>query len=154
MECENTIDIAGPIDRIFELAAKIEDWPRILPHYRYVHVEERDGPVTVARMGATRDGFPVTWRARQELRPDEHRILFRHTGGVTKGMEVEWRLEPRANGVRVTIWHSLSYPVPVLGPFFAERIVGRLFVTNIAGKTLRCIKQMVEDELRSAAASS
>ena len=89
-------------------------------------------------------GFPVTWRARQELRPDERRILFQHIGGITKGMEVEWRLEPLPGGVRVTIYHALSYPVPLLGPLFAEYVVGRLFVSHIAGRTLQCIKEIVE----------
>jgi aromatase len=159
MECSNVIEIAGPIDRVYELGANIEDWPRILPHYRYVRIEELSALHKVAKMGATRDGLPVTWRARQELVPEERRILFKHIGGVTRGMDVEWRLEPIESGVRVTIFHKLSYPIPILGPFFAEYVVGRLFVSNIAGKTLRCIKQIVESEsetlkARGSAASS
>jgi hypothetical protein len=60
-------------------------------------------------------------------------------------MWVEWRLEPRGDSVHVTIEHRLTYPVPVLGPLFAKYIVGRLFVENIAGKTLQCIKAIVEE---------
>jgi ribosome-associated toxin RatA of RatAB toxin-antitoxin module len=151
MECTNVIEIVGPIERIFELGANIQDWPRILPHYRYVRIEESGADFKVASMGATRDGFPVSWRARQELVPDDRRILFRHIGGVTRGMDVEWRLETIDGVVRVTIFHALTYPVPVLGPLLAEYIVGRLFVSNIAGKTLRCIKQIVEAEAKSPA---
>jgi ribosome-associated toxin RatA of RatAB toxin-antitoxin module len=150
MECSNIIEIEGSIDRVFELGANIQDWPRILPHYRYVRVDEASALHKVAKMGATRDGFPVTWRARQELRPEERRILFQHTGGITRGMEVEWRLEPVDNRVRVTIYHALSYPVPILGPLFADYIVGRLFISNIAGKTLNCIKRIVEAEKSAA----
>jgi ribosome-associated toxin RatA of RatAB toxin-antitoxin module len=153
MHTSNTILMRGDADRIFALAAAIQDWPRILPHYRYVVVEESDETRKLARMGASRDGFPVRWRARQELRPQERRILFQHVGGITKGMDVEWRLEPEGDAVRVTISHALSYPVPVLGPLFAEYVVGRLFVSNIAGKTLHCIKQIVESE-RCATAGS
>ena len=153
MECSNVIEIAGPIDRVFELGANIQDWPQILPHYRYVRIDESSLHHKVATMAASRDGFPVKWRARQELRPEERRILFKHIGGVTRGMEVEWKLEPIANGVRVTIFHALSYPVPLLGPLFAEYVVGRLFVSNIAGKTLQCIKQIVEAEAVTAASS-
>jgi ribosome-associated toxin RatA of RatAB toxin-antitoxin module len=153
MHTANTVTINGDPDRIFELAANIQDWPRILPHYRYVIVEERDDRHKLARMGASRDGFPVKWRATQELVPEEGRILFRHVGGITKGMDVEWRFQPELVGVRVTIRHELSYPVPILGPLFAEYVVGRLFVQNIAGKTLNCIKQMVEAEAHAAAGS-
>jgi len=49
-------------------------------------------------------------------------------------MWVEWRLEKRNDRVLVTSDHALSYPVPILGPLFAQYIVGRLFIQNIAGK--------------------
>jgi ribosome-associated toxin RatA of RatAB toxin-antitoxin module len=146
MELANEILIAGNPDRIFQLAADIQDWPRILPHYRYVNVQDRGETYKVAVMAASRDGFPVKWRARQELQPDSRRIRFLHIGGITRGMDVEWRIEPGPESVHVSIHHSLTYPVPILGPLFAEYIVGRLFVHNIAGKTLRCIKTIAESE--------
>ena len=41
MHTENTVWMDGSPERIFELACRTEDWPRILPHYRAVTV--RDG---------------------------------------------------------------------------------------------------------------
>lgn len=156
MQTTNEIDILGNSDRIqtrvYQLAANIEDWPRILPHYRYIRVTEESDRHKAADFGASRDGIPVTWKARQELYPEERRITFRHIGGVTKGMWVEWRLESIDGGVHVVIDHELSYPMPILGPLFARYIVGGLFVENIAGKTLRCFKAIVEAELGSATA--
>jgi aromatase len=154
MKTVNKVTIQGCPDRIFELAANIQDWPRILPHYRYVVIEEQSDRHKIARMGATRDGFPVKWQARQELHSEERRIVFQHIGGISRGMDVEWRIEPGPDSVTVSIDHELSYPIPVIGPLFAEYIVGRLFVHNIAGKTLRCIKQIVESETQASAASS
>lgn len=150
METVNEIKIEGNPElicpRIFQLAADIQDWPAILPHYRYMHIRERSERHKQADYGASRDGIPVKWSARQELFPESNRITFLHTAGVTKGMWVEWKLEKWPNGVRVTILHKLRYPVPVLGPLIAKYIVGRLFVENIAGKTLRCFKDRVEAE--------
>lgn len=150
METVNEIEIEGDpaqiTPRIFQLAADIQDWPQILPHYRYMHIRERSERHKQADYGASRDGFPVKWSARQELFPETNRITFSHTAGVTKGMWVEWRLEARPRSVHVTIYHELHYPVPVLGPLFAKYIVGKLFVSHIAGKTLRCIKAKVEAE--------
>ena len=163
MHLENTITIEGDPDRIFQLAANIQDWPDILPHYRYVRIEEMTDLVKVAWMGAARQvfpqrwglgGFPVKWRARQELIPEERRIRFKHIGGISRGMDVEWRIEPEVHGVHVSISHELTYDIPLVGPLFARYIVGGLFVHNIAGKTLRCIKKIVEAEARSCAASS
>lgn len=148
MRTVNRIEIVGDPNlirpRIYQLAADIQDWPSILPHYRYMRVTERSERHKVADFGASRDGLPVSWRARQELFPDEFRITFLHTGGVTKGMWVEWRMEPLGDRVSVTIEHELTYPVPLLGPLFVRYIVGALFVENIAGKTLRCFKERVE----------
>jgi len=150
METVNEIDVIGDPDRVkshvYRLAANIQDWPKILPHYRYMHILEEGEDVVVADYGASRDGIPVRWRARQERFPAEHRIVFVHIGGVTKGMWVEWRLEPRGDRVHVTIEHRLTYAIPVLGPWFAKHVVGRLFVENIAGKTLRRIKAIVEGD--------
>ncbi len=150
METVNEIEIKGDPEkitpRIFQLAADIQNWPTLLPHYRYMRIRERSERHKLADYGASRDGFPVRWSAKQELFPDDNRITFLHTGGMTKGMWVEWKLEKRLDSVHVTIFHELSYPVPLLGPLFAKYIVGKLFVENIAGKTLRCIKAKVEAE--------
>jgi ribosome-associated toxin RatA of RatAB toxin-antitoxin module len=150
MHTTNEIEIMGDAaliaSHIYQLAADIQDWPTLLPHYRYMRILEQSAGHKLADFGASRDGLPVKWRARQELFPKEQRITFTHVGGVTKGMWVEWRLEQRAKSVHVTIDHELTYPVPVLGPLFARYIVGGLFVRNIANKTLRCIKAKVEAE--------
>ena len=144
----NRIELVGDPDRIcdliYSMAAKIEEWPRILPHYRYLRIVERAGNSTVADFGATRDGIPVRWRAVQELFPEERRITFRHIRGVTRGMWVEWRIEPTEGGALVTIDHELTYSLPVLGPIFARYVVGDLFVHNIASKTLRRMKSLAE----------
>lgn len=148
MFTSNQVIIRGPAEQILEpiyqLAANIQDWPTVLPHYRYMRVLESSDRYKVADFGASRDGFPCVWRARQDLFPEERRIEYRHIRGVTRGMFVEWRLESRGDRVEVTIDHSLSYRVPLLGPWFAEYVVGDLFVHNIAGKTLACIKAKVE----------
>lgn len=154
MRTSNTVEIYGEAERIFPriyaLAADIGDWARLLPHYRYMRVLEQAADYKVADFGASRDGFPVRWRARQELFPDEGRITYKHIGGITKGMWVEWRLQKRGDHVHVVIDHELTYPIPVLGPLFAQYIVGALFVHNIAGKTLRCIKAKVEAESQTS----
>lgn len=150
MHTENDIVIHAPIHRVFALGAAIGDWPRILPHYRHVNVLSDDGRVKQATMAASRDGFPVQWRTSQALLPEENRILFFHTGGVTRGMYVEWILTEipatQGGGVRVVIAHDLSYPLPILTGWFAHSVVGNLFVANIAGKTLARIKEIAETE--------
>ena len=51
--------IRGGPARIYELAANIRDWPKLLPHYRYVHVEEESAAHRIAWMGASRPASPT-----------------------------------------------------------------------------------------------
>ena len=145
MHTENTIFIQADTETIYRLAAPVERWPEILPHYRWVRVLEDDGEGRrLVEMAARRDWFPVRWRAEQRLFPDVHRITFRHVGGITKGMDVEWAFAPGKDGVQVSILHDLRLWWPLIGGLVADRIIGPLFVADIAGKTLRRIKELAE----------
>lgn len=149
MQTENEIVIHAPLERIFALGAAIGDWAKILPHYRYVTVHSDDGRVKQATMAARRDfgafAFPVKWRTSQIILPEENRIIFFHTGGITRGMYVEWRLTPLPDGaVHVVIAHDLRYPLPFLTDWFARSIVGNTFIHSVAGKTLARVKEIAE----------
>lgn len=153
MQTSNNIEIDAPYDQVFALAARVEDWARILPHYRYVKVLRREGSRTWVRMSAWRDFVPVTWTAIQTVSHGtvEHpgTITFRHIRGLVRGMEVRWTFEPRADGkgVTVSIHHDLKkppFPIRILGRRLIDAVVGRGFIGYIAGKTLRRIKTLAE----------
>jgi aromatase len=132
------------MDTVFAYAARVEDWPRLLPHYRGVRVVETRANARVVEMRARRGALPVWWWARQIVLPAEGRIRYTHVRGVTTGMEVEWRLVPSDGGVVVTIVHDLSLRWPVVGRAVADWIIGPQFVGPISGATLRRIKWLVE----------
>ncbi len=148
MHTENVVVMRGDLARIVHLAADIERWPELLPHYRWVRVLREEGNRRLVEMAAHRDGIPVRWWAEQERFPEVPRITFRHVRGITTGMEVEWQFMPGPDGVRVEIHHELRLGWPLIGGLVADRIIGPLFVANIAGKTLRRIKQLAEREGR------
>jgi len=136
--------IDAPYERIFALAADVERWPQILPHYRYVRpVPDPNGERRFA-MGARRGPIPVTWEAIQRPLPEERRIEFVHTGGVTRGMWVAWRFEERDGGVDVSIEHRLDLRWPLIGELVARTVIGPQFIEAIAGRTLRRVKALAE----------
>ena len=141
-------------DDVFALAAAVDAWPRILPHYRWVRVLDRraDGRRTV-EMAARRDvvgrvGFPLHWTAVQSVHPESRRIEFVHVRGVTRGMRVVWTIEPAAAAVQVTIRHVFEpgWPVPEL---LVREIVGEYFVNGVARRTLNRICALAEGRTQS-----
>ena len=144
LHTENTIDIRGNIDQIFSIASAVEEWPRLLPHYRWVKILSGTAHERVVEMAAHRDGFPVWWVARQWLEPAKYQMHFTHVRGISRGMEVTWFLEGNGPVVHVNIVHTLTLPWPLIGRFMADVVIGRLFVSNIANKTLRTIKVHIE----------
>ena len=134
----------APFDVCFDLAADVERWPDILPHYRYVRrVPDPDGARRFV-MGARRGPIPVRWEAVQRPLRDERRIEFMHTGGVTRGMWVAWHFVGDADGLDVSIEHRLELGWPIIGGFAAERVIGPQFIEAIARRTLRRIRELAE----------
>jgi ribosome-associated toxin RatA of RatAB toxin-antitoxin module len=146
MHTESSIVIRARPERIFSLACAVERWPELLPHYRWVREVGRRGGGRVVEMAAHRDGIPVRWWAEQVCDPVAPRITFRHVRGVTRGMEVEWSFTPGHDGVLVRISHELRLGWPIIGGLVADRIIGPFFIADIAGKTLRRIKQLAETD--------
>lgn len=148
MYTENRIFIRAPVQRVYALAARVEDWPQLLPHYRYVDLIDRavggDRRSRLVKMGATRSGIPVIWTAIQHLDPRKRRIRYRHVGGVTRGMDVLWMLEPGDGGTHVTIEHELLSAGWCLRPPPFAYFVGTVFVKAIADQTLAGVKHAAE----------
>ena len=148
MNVINTVFMRGDLQLAFSLAAAIEDWPRLLPHYRFVEILLEKGRRRHVRMAAWRTGIPVTWTAWQEVFPGENRISYQHTGGRLVGMEVVWSFEQVADGVQVDLAHHYEPHYRWLPPsaqsWLAEHVAGRFFFHHIAGKTLQIIRDRVE----------
>lgn len=153
MHTENVVVMRGELDRIVELAADVEAWPRILPHYRWVTLLDGGGDRKVVEMAARRGRWPVRWRAVQTIdRSGPTPVInYHHIWGPTRGMDVGWEFDPGPEGVRVRIWHDFALAWPVVGgtpvgDAIAERIIGPQFVGHIAGLTLNTIGEIVERE--------
>jgi uncharacterized membrane protein len=144
---ENSIVIDAPATEVFKLGVRVEDWPRLLPHYRSVTILRNEGDTRLVNMAASRDGVPVSWLSLQRADAEKKRIYYRHVRGITRGMIVEWSIAQKPDGVHVRIVHDFNPPWPTpLGPVIARYIVGQLFVHAIAGKTLRRIKYLAEGQ--------
>ena len=143
MHKTNSILMHTPKATIFETAADLELWPKILPHYRYIEFLERGPDRNIVVMAAQRCGIPISWTSEQIIDRDKLEIRFHHLKAWTKGMRVVWTFSDLPEGVLVTISHDLRFRIPALSPI-VDPIIGDFFIHNIASKTLRCMKAYVE----------
>jgi ribosome-associated toxin RatA of RatAB toxin-antitoxin module len=141
----NSIIIRAPRATIFETAANLELWPKILPHYRYIHYLERSVERNVVVMAATRSGIPISWTSEEIIDHEKWEVRFHHLKTWTRGMRVVWTFKPIPDGVLVEISHDLKFRIRALAPI-AEAIIGKFFIQNIANKTLHCMKAYLESQ--------
>ena len=152
----STVDerlVHAPLATIFALAADVERWPAVLPHYKYVRFQERrrDGG-GIVDMSANRPfgllQWPTFWRSKMQIqRPAAGvpSIRFTHIAGVTTGMEVEWTFRETTDGTHVRILHLWNGPsLPVVGSAAATMVIGPVFVHGIASRTLEGLAKHAE----------
>jgi len=143
MHKTNSSLIQAPKSAIFEVAANLERWPKILPHYRYIHFLERGQDRNIVVMAARRSGIPIAWTSEQTIDRERFEVRFIHLKAWTKGMHDVWTFSDARDGILVTISHDLRFRIPALAPI-VDPIIGNSFISNVANKTLRCMKAYVE----------
>ncbi len=153
MQTGNSIIMQAPRAAVFETAADLEQWPRILPHYRYIRFLERGPKRSVVEMAATRSGIPISWTSELEVDRDRMEVRFRHLKAFTRGMRVVWTFKETPAGVLVEIMHALRFRIAALAPV-AEPIIGGFFIHHVANETLRAMKAHVEKQAGLAATES
>lgn len=151
---------AAPADIVFRVAADVERWPDILPHYRWVRFHEKGGfGRGVVEMAAWRTflgpfRWPTWWKSAMEADPDVPVVRYRHVDGITRGMDVEWLFLPADRGTVVRIVHEWDGPSwPLIGRIAANLVIGPRFVSVIAGRTLAGVCAHAERLARQEAES-
>lgn len=152
--------ISAPPDLCFRVAADVERWTDILPHYRTVRFHRRDDFGTgLVEMAAWRHfigplRYPTWWVSEMHIVQDEPAIYFRHVDGITRRMEVKWAFLSRDAGTHVRIFHTWSGPRwPLIGRFAWHAVIAPHFVSHIANRTLAGVAREAERRVRTGEAS-
>jgi hypothetical protein len=134
---------SAPTALAFRVAADVERWPEILPHYRRVEFRERHGfGRGIVEMAAWRDfpgplRWPTWWVSQMDIDESVPIVRYRHVEGITRGMDVRWEFYPAASGTLVRIVHEWTGPRwPGIGRLAASLVIGPAFISVIAQRTL------------------
>lgn len=149
MRTVDRIRVQAPLERVFQAAVDVEQWPAILRHYRWVRVLQRDGDESLVEMAAWRPfgqfKYPTWWVSEMWVDRAAAAVHYRHVQGITTGMDVVWQLEPVSGGTEVSIVHQWTGPRwPVVGRPAAAWVIGPVFIHGIASRTLAGIASHVE----------
>jgi hypothetical protein len=159
MRTVDRVHMHAPLERVYAAAAAVERWPAILPHYRWVRRLEG----SLVEMAAWRPfgvlKYPTWWVSEMTVDRPAGEIRYRHVRGITRGMNVVWRLVEvgggnrgdrgggYGGGVDVEIVHTWDGPRwPLIGRLAANLVIGPVFIHGIASRTLAGIKHTVEGE--------
>ena len=146
MQTGNSIVIQAPREMIFATAADLARWPRILPHYRYIHFLRKLPDHSIVKMAAVRSGIPISWTSEFVIDHEKMELRFLHLKAFTRGMRVIWTFKETPAGVLVEISHVLRFRIPQLAPI-AEPIIGKFFIDHVANRTLRAMKAYIEKQV-------
>ena len=134
--------IRAPVATVFAVVADVEGWPARLPHYRRVFMRERatDGG-GIVEMAANRPfgplDWPTWWLSEMAVDPVAPTVRFRHIGGITTRMDVEWSFHSHPLGTHARLLHVWNGPEwPLIGKFAAVAVIGPVFVHGIASRTI------------------
>jgi ribosome-associated toxin RatA of RatAB toxin-antitoxin module len=151
MRTVDVAHVAAPPARVFAAARDVEQWPRILAHYRWVRFVERRPEGGIVEMAAWRPfgvlRWPTWWVSDMTIDETARVIRYRHVRGITRGMDVAWRVTSHNGGTAVEIVHEWGGPAwPLIGRAAANLVIGPVFIHGIASRTLAGIKRHAEEK--------
>ena len=89
--------------------------------------------------------WPTWWLSEMAVDHERPAVRFRHIGGTTTGMDVEWAFASRDGGTQVTLLHVWDGPPwPLIGTLAATQVIGPVFVHAIASRTLAGLAAVAE----------
>ncbi len=141
---------SASVRAVFDVVRDVERWPERLAHYRWVRMTARDGHGGgIVEMSANRPfgviNWPTFWRSLMEVDHSRPAVRFRHIGGITTGMDVEWAFEAADAGTHISLLHLWDGPrLPLIGGIAARAVIGPVFVHGIASRTMAGLVRAAE----------
>ena len=122
-----------------------------VPHFFRAMDGQTMGGIDVV-LGQVRPGldqrmfnWPTWWLSEMAVNHEVPWVRFKHIGGVTTRMDVEWSFTPVEGGTLTRIVHVWNGPLwPVIGRFAATQVIAPVFVHGIASRTLAGLAAVAE----------
>ena len=141
---ETTTWIDAPLEKVYAIAKKNEDFPEFMKDVLSLKVESNEGGRVVSDWVGLVSAFGLKVRWKQEDLWDDgaHVCRFRQLEGDYDKLEGEWTFADENGGTRFDSVVEYEYNVPTIGALI-KKVVHGLVVKNL-DDTLAAIKSRAE----------
>ncbi|HYM68854.1 MAG TPA: SRPBCC family protein [bacterium] len=113
--------IRAPLDHVYAVAKRVEDFPRFMPDLERVTVLERAGDVpTATEWVGVVEGRKIHWIEDDVWDDARHVCRFRQRDGDFERYEGEWTFQPEGEGTRTAIAVEFEFGIPLIGGLLSQ----------------------------------
>jgi len=141
---ETTTWIDAPVEKVYSISKKNEDFPTFMKDVLSLTIVENEGSRVVSDWVAVVSAFglKIRWRQEDVWNDVDHVCQFRMLSGDYDKLEGNWRFKVENGGCRFDSLVDYEYKVPGIGAL-VNKVVHGLVVKNL-DDTLAAIKARAE----------
>ncbi len=118
---EGALLIRAPLEAVYGLAKRVEDFPRFMPDLERITVLERRGDVpSVTEWVGIVEGRRIRWVEEDAWDDAQHLCQFRQREGDFERYEGTWTFAPEDGGTRTTIVVDFEFDIPLIGGLLSQ----------------------------------
>jgi len=113
--------IRAPLEQVYAIAKRVEDFPRFMPDLERVTVLERAGDVpTATEWVGVVEGRKIRWIEDDVWDDARYVCRFRQRDGDFERYEGEWTFQPEDDGTRTAIAVEFEFGIPLIGGLLSQ----------------------------------
>jgi len=118
---EGAVLIRAPLESVYALAKRVEDFPTFMPDLERITVLERRAgvPVLTEWVGVV-EGRRIRWVEEDAWDDARHLCQFRQREGDFERYEGTWTFTPEEGGTRTTIAVDFEFDIPLIGGLLSQ----------------------------------
>lgn len=141
---ETSILIRGDIDKIFNLAKNMEEYPKFMRDVETVKVLERNANKTITEWITNIEGTPITWKEEDTFDDNNRVISYKLIEGDLDKFEGEWKFKKTDEGILVSLSVDYDFGIPSLTELIGPTL--EIKVKENSQMMLNGLKNMAENK--------
>lgn len=140
---ETSIIVKGPKTKAYEIAKKMDEYPRFMENVKEVTIIEREVNSTISSWITNVDGRVIKWKEKDHFDEVNQRIVYKQTEGDLKKFEGEWRFEEVDGGTKIVLTVDFEFGIPMIAALLNPILKKKTKINCEA--MLQAIKEQVEE---------